>query len=68
MLKGITEDQERIERDVKEPNLLRLLIRKVVSEYVKPEEVESLKNLKHEEIKFIIMFLVSLVLKNFQDT
>jgi hypothetical protein len=53
---------------VKEPNLLRLLIRKVVSEYVKPEEVESLKNLKHEEIKFIIMFLVSLVLKNFQDT
>jgi hypothetical protein len=68
MLKGIIEDQERVERDVKEPNLFRLLIRKVVSEYVKPDEVESLKNLKNEEIKFIIMFLVSLVLKNFQDT
>ena len=45
--------------------MLRLLIRKVVSEYVKPEELESLKKLKHEEIRFIIMFLVSLVLKNF---
>ena len=65
MLNGIIEDQARAERDVKEPNLLRLLIRKVVSEYVKPEELESLKNLKHEEIRFIIMFLVSLVLKNF---
>ena len=68
MLNGIIEDQERGERDVKEPNLLRLLIRKVVNEYVKPEELESLKKLKHDEIRFIIMFLVSLVLKNFQDT
>ena len=44
---------------------MQLLIRKVIQEYVKPEEVEALSNLKHDEIKFILMFLVSLVLKNF---